>query len=422
MTTTTTTTFLVGYVVVVTNPAVPTEWKSFAAFVITLIKVELTTVVISKASSSVFQGVGGTQRRRFHQRIAGAVVLFAIGFIVAPIGTVAMVDPRCFYYDLYPPDATTTSVGTTYCAGTTTTNGKTTCTEYATGFVDSTYPYNHSYSGEQCVSAVLEAYGPVHFASLLLASMGTAAAELLVPGLYRWAVSYDVPEYRCGGLARRFLEMAFAVPTLNGEWHPPQGEGMTNQAQYLIERAFRNLICILLVALTFGLAVPLVAVAAAVSAVCVGVHHAFLLGKLADQFPQGEAGPQLSSCCDAPKRVGVFVPALTMSVWMFASYDQFDTKGYAAVAIGCGTVLGGALAMVGLKRCAAAMATPRLTSQQRTGLYEKLISDSEQDMIMARHTNGMAARFAAERRAAAAAEEEKEEERRGRKGAGEGGG
>ena len=300
-----------GYVAVVTNSA-PTEWKSFATFAITLVKVFLTTTIIPKASSSMFEAMGGTQRRRFHQRIASAVVLSAIGFIIAPIGTVAVVDPRCFHYDLYPPDHTTTSVGTTYCGGSLIENGKSTCTLYETYFVDSTYPYVFSYSGEQCVSAVLEAYGPVHFASLLLTSMGTAAVELLAPCLYRWAV----PESRCGGLVRRFLETAFAMRTLNGEWRAPPGDQATNQAQRLVERAFRNLIGILLVALTFGLAVPLVAGAAAVSAVCVGVHHAFLLGKLADNFPDGEGGPgpRLAGCCDAPKRAGVLVAALTVGV------------------------------------------------------------------------------------------------------------
>ena len=64
---------------------------------------------------------------------------------------------------------------------------------------------------------------------------------------------------------RWLLEKAFAVPMLKGEWRPPDDEGQPNQAQYLVERAFRNLIGILFVALTFGMAVPIVGAAAAVN-------------------------------------------------------------------------------------------------------------------------------------------------------------
>ena len=84
----------------------------------------------------------------------------------------------------------------------------------------------------------------VHFASLLLTSMGTAAAELLVPSLYRWAVpEWQDPKHDPKSLCGRLLKMAFTVPTLFGEWHPLKDE-KTNQAQRLVERALRNLIVV----------------------------------------------------------------------------------------------------------------------------------------------------------------------------------
>ena len=61
-----------------------------------------------------------------------------------------------------------------------------------------------------------------------------------------------------------------------------------DQAQHLVERCFRNELGILVVALSFGLAVPLVAGAAAVSACITYAHHAFLIGKLAARFPDLE--------------------------------------------------------------------------------------------------------------------------------------
>ena len=67
-------------------------------------------------------------------------------------------------------------------------------------------------------------------------------------------------------------------------------------------------------------------------------------------------------------------------------------------------MVGAALVMAGLRRYVAALATPKPTASQQSSLYDKLLSDSEQDIIMTHHTESMLARFAVQR--AAAAEEE----------------
>ena len=90
-----------------------------------------------------------------------------------------------------------------------------TCTEHAKNPAESTYAYDFAYSGEQCASAVLEVYAPVQMAALLLTSLGTAAAELLAPGLYTFVSCYR--EYRVGRLLRFFLSRAFDLETLRGD-------------------------------------------------------------------------------------------------------------------------------------------------------------------------------------------------------------
>ena len=230
-------------------------------------------------------------------------------------------------------------------------------------YTTSTYEHQYQYSSEQCVSAVLETYAPVHAASLLLNSFGMASVELLVPAFDAWIRQYH--EYSCARATENALHLAFDVPTLQGQWLAgalsasssiPSSSGSplstVNQAQLLLERAFTSLLGILVVALTFGLAAPLtVGGPACLSACCVMVHHAFLLGKLAVHFPAEAASPQLYGCYDAPKTTGVMIGVVALLVW--AGSTAGKTGGYAAMARGAGVaagvmvlvVLGGLLAV-----------------------------------------------------------------------------
>lgn len=51
-------------------------------------------------------------------------------------------------------------------------------------------------------------------AALLLTSLGTAAAELLAPGVYDFVASYH--EYRLGRLVRWMMIKSFNMETLRG--------------------------------------------------------------------------------------------------------------------------------------------------------------------------------------------------------------
>lgn len=273
---------------------------------------------------------------------------------------VAALDPRCLKYYFWTPLATTTFVPTAVCTAATNINGVKTCVKFAYEFTDSIFAYEFEYSGEQCVSAALETYAPVVFGSLTLTSLVKATAELLVPRFHRWAVSPQNSWVRARRLVRWLIEMAFAVPMLNGEWRAPEedDQGM-NEVQSLVEGAFRDLMGIIPAALTFGLAVPVVAAAATISACCTALHTTFLLAKLADRFPDGEAPPKLRGCCDTPKGLGVAIVAFALSVWALAMCGQFDDDmGYVAVAAGFGAGVGGALVVAGLCRlCATVAAT-----------------------------------------------------------------
>ena len=114
------------------------------------IQVLTSAVLIPSVSRTLDENTEASFTSRFQRRVGLATLLSAIGFVVAPIGIVAVVDPRCLNYWLFPPDDTTTEVGTTYCSLSTTTNGRTTCREYATDSSPSTYSYDFAYSGEQC--------------------------------------------------------------------------------------------------------------------------------------------------------------------------------------------------------------------------------------------------------------------------------
>ena len=287
-------------------------------------------------------------------------------------------------YVIFPRADSVTSVALKYCAVELTVDGKSTCAEYDTSYASSRYSFEFAYSGEQCVSAVLETYGPVHFASLLLTSLGTAAAELVVPGLYAWVSpsGSDVPESQLGGAVRWLLGYSFAVSTLRGEWRAqgPDDVRSANQAQWVVERAFRNLLSILLIALTFGLAVPLVGAAAAVSTCIVAVHHAYLLGKLAASFPQTDDSPTLKGCCEVWRGTVAFVAVVVLGVWLAAMYKQFDHDRYTAVASGFGAVvaLGGACGFLGWWTTTTRERN-RAATQERV-FYEKVLAESERDM------------------------------------------
>ena len=329
-------------------------------------------------------------------------------------------DPRCLRYYIFKPDPTVTTVYYEYCSRYETFNGVRSCDNYETATTTSTYEYSFSYSGEQCASAVLDTYGPVNLGLLIFSSFGTAMPELLVPGLHRWADSnaHRASWLRADGWVRKWLESAFPLHTLVGEWRATD-DGAPNQAQKLVERALQKLIGILLVNLTFGLAAPLVAGAALLSAPCVAVHHTFLLGKLAAHFghedqdiPELPPIPLLRGSCGLSKRTGLLILTITLAVWAAAMYRQLDASGNDAVATGFGAGFGAVLGVTALAAFAVATLKGGLTwwctkvdeglkrwctasppPSQQTAMYQKLLDDTEHAMVLDHHARSMMKRY-----------------------------
>ena len=89
------------------------------------------------------------------------------------------------------------------------------------------------------------------------------------------------------------------------------------------------------------------AVAAGVSALVVFLHHAFLLGKLAEHFPDGNEPPKLKGCHNVSKTTGLAVAIVTLAVWAGSMVGRFEEdRGYIAVGTGAAIVAGAAPVVV----------------------------------------------------------------------------
>jgi len=251
-------------------------------------------------------------------------------------------DKRCLYYVFKPQPAVHTVVPYSHCS---TKDAITdTCIEYAIDTTISTYTPNFAYDGEVCVSAVISVYGPVFLGVVLLVATLPAGMEIfVVPWLAPWCYR-NAESSTTAHTGLKFLQAVTrnVWPALaNAGVLPPDFSLGTAKLDYMaqrvVERAFMQVMVTLLVALTFGIAVPAVGGACAV-AVCVKLlHHRHVLGQIAKlgRLEQPAAVPNLMGCTDIPVSCAVILVATVVMVWVCGAVGYLEPA-----VIGCMLLLG----------------------------------------------------------------------------------
>ena len=377
----------VGYVLVALSQLTQ-EQKLASEMAVTLAKTAIGTLLVPRVARKAVDLIilnSALTFNRFHLRLAIATAFSAITMIVLPVSIVLVKDPRCFYYRLKPQPAVDTSVPFSYCSIFDPTTGV--CAGYATDKAISTYTPNFAYDGESCVSAVLSVYGPVFLGVVLLAATLPAGMEIfIVPWLAPW--SYRNAE--SSTVARTGLAFLRAVtwnvwPALaDANALPPDFSLGAAKLDYLtqrvVERAFVQVMATLIVALTFGIAVPIVGGACAVAAFVQLLHHRHVLGQMVGlgRLEQPAAVPNLMGCTDIPVSCAVIVVTTVALVWVCGAVGYFEPA-----VIGCMLLIGLGLA---LAACGFAAWRQRSRSkaprQQKERAQTTASSDTSRGMLM----------------------------------------
>jgi len=234
-----------------------------------------------------------------------------------------------------------------------------TCIRNGTEPFESTYTPTFEYSGERCVSAVLEVYAPVFLASVLLAAVIPALFEVyIVPSLAPWCHRRAATSRgaRWALLALRALtwNVSAALAIADSKEYPSRGlpRNADYLAQRIVERGFAQMMGTLLVALTMGTAAPAVGIGCAVAAAVQLVHTQHVLGQLIGLgvawTVESPAVPNLMGCNEVPVECMAIVFIVVLLVWMFASAN-FLCPVALGIAAG-GVLLGSALVLWALGR------------------------------------------------------------------------
>jgi hypothetical protein len=316
----------IGYVLVALSHQLTQEQKLASELAVTLAKTAIGTLLVPRVARTAVDLIilnGALTFVRFRLRVVIATALSAISMILLPVSIVLVKDPRCFYYIFEPQPAVGTDVPYLYCFTGDATTGI--CTEYATSTVISTYTPSFAYDGESCVSAVLSVYGPVFLGVVLLAAILPAGVEIfivpwLAPWCYRNAESSTVARTGLGFL--RAVTWNVWPALSNAAVLPPDfslgAAKLDYLAQRVVERAFVQVMTALLVALTFGIAVPVVGGACAVAAFVQLLHHRHVLGQIVGlgRLEQPAVVPNLMGCTDIPASSAVVIVVTVTLVWV----------------------------------------------------------------------------------------------------------
>jgi len=334
----------VGYVLIFLSQLTQQQ-KVASGMAVTLAKTAIGVLVVPKVARIAVDLLvrhGAFPFVRFRLRIAIATVLSAVSMIMLPVMTVLVTDPRCFYYRLKPQPAVNTGVPISACSLSDKATG--TCLEYSTETAMSTFTPSFAYDGEVCISAVLAVYGPVFLGVVLFAATLPAGVEtLIVPWLAPWCYRNS----KTSTVARTGLIFLCAVawnvwPVLANAGVLPHNfsfgaDKLDHLAQRVVERAFVQVIVTLLVALTFGIAVPIVGGASAVAALVQLLHHRHVLGQIVGlgRLEQPAVVPNLMGCTDIPTSCAVVVVATVVMVWVCGTVGYLEP-----VVIGCALLIG----------------------------------------------------------------------------------
>ena len=318
----------IGYVLIVLSQ-LTLQQKAASGMAVTLAKTAIGTLLVPRVARKAVNLLvlnGALTFVRFRLRLAIATALSAITMVSVPVMIVLVTDSRCFYYMLKPQPAVGTDVLYSYCDAADVVGGiSTVCVNYATSTAVSTFTPSFAYDSEVCVSAILSVYGPVFLGVVLLAAalpagMETFVVPWLAPWCYRKAETFTVAHV---GLAflRAVTWNVWPVLAHAGVLPPvlPLGAAKLDYlAQRVVERAFGQVITTLIVALTFGIAMPVVGGACAVAAFVQLLHHRHVLGQIVNigRLEQPAVVPNLMGCTDNPVSCAIVVVATVVLVWV----------------------------------------------------------------------------------------------------------
>jgi Leucine-rich repeat (LRR) protein len=325
----------VGYVLVVLSNLTQQQ-KVASEVAVTLAKTAIGTLLVPRVARRAVKLIllhDALTYVRFRIRMATATALSALMTLLIPVAIVFITDKRCLYYTLNPQPAVDTEVPISYCAVFDDFLLSSPCLEYGSALAKSTYTPSFAYDGELCVSAVLSVYGPVFLGVALLAATLPASFEMVVvPWLAPWCYRNSA----LSALARTglafFRMMTWNVwPTLAdaGVLPPDFSLGASKLdylAQRVVERAFVQIMVTLLVALTFGIAVPAVGGACAVAAFVQVLHHRHVLGQIVGlgRLEQPVIVPNLMGCTDVPVGCAAVITVTVMLVWVCGAISYLE--------------------------------------------------------------------------------------------------
>jgi hypothetical protein len=326
----------VGYVIAVLSD-LPRNLQILCEVGITAVKLLLAVVVIpriTRLAVSIWVHRVGHARLRFRMRLVISTVLASITIIVIPITIVTLTDERCLNYSLFPQPKVTTDFSVEYCEFSIPTDGREVCREYAELTFSNNYVPSFEYSGGKCVSAVVEIYAPVFLTSILLIAIIPAAFEVfLVPKFVLWFLRRG----EMNMLFRNFQKVlrsnvsATLTETLATDGSI-QHARLNNLAQYSLERGFSQLLGTLLVALTFGIAAPIIGVACAFASIVQALHHRHILREIFFLGASKETTINIKGCSTVPVGCGAVVVITVLLVWLFACVGFLNLGAFCSAA------------------------------------------------------------------------------------------
>jgi hypothetical protein len=272
---------------------------------------------------------------RFRLRVTCSTALAALTTIFAPIFIVLFTDERCAYHYFFPLQPISAVVSVSFCR--VYTNGL--CTSYSDDIITSTYGPQFFYQGELCASAVLSVYAPVFLVSVLLSAVLPASVDLIfVPWL---AKSH---KFKLASLLLGLLEpvslLHFDHLVHDHEESPRRAPDLVDRAQRIVERGLTQLLVTLLIALTFGIAVPMVGASCVVASTVQLMHYQHVLSIIIGL--KTDSVSQSLNYTRVPKSVFGMLTIVVLLVWTCLSFGYLDL---ACVSGGISSVVVGAASL-----------------------------------------------------------------------------
>lgn len=357
----------VAYVWVVTSSSTSFKTKLLAIGGITAAKILLTNLSVSKVTDRIVKSlITKNTVTRCNARLNISIILCAVTTILAPIVVAITTDMRCAYYAFFGMQEETNSIQLPDCV----TIVDDVCTVMYSSTVNSNFQPTFEYSGDQCVSAILDMYGPVMIATVLSASCTSAFIELamipwLIPKCYQYRDVYPKMSYylfrlltmlsingRISLLAdetidKSELNFGFMDTTTRNINHNHGDFILANLeefqdktkfdtiAQKVVGRAFLRLSTTLMFSLTFGIAVPLCGLACLFAAHVQIIHYLHVLKQVIKaesqamshsseiSFTTNPPLPNLKMFHSIPVSSLITLITTALIVWFVFSYQYF---------------------------------------------------------------------------------------------------